>query len=250
MKKIEFTTVLIIVLIVLLLGLIFDNINQRAKARDLETVNVLYENAQLELNTIKNKYDQEVTKVEVLMAERNKLFVDLNVKDVNLNKLQQIIKTYEKKNGDLNTALIISNETIIHLQDSLNATIVGYSKPTNDSIVYPIYNRTFNNKWESGSVTLGIDKFDLKLKNINEYDVTIGNEKISMFKKQPFAIITNLNPNLGGQLSVPIPFSILHFLTPACCLSALVISSSIIYFINIPIINPVILQITLVVISQ
>lgn len=164
-----------------------------------ETV-ALYEVAQKELTTTKNKLKQSVSTVEVLTAENTSLFTTLGIKDENINRLQSIVKTYEKKVGDLNTALAISDETIMDLTDSLTNTIVGYTThidTTGCPVKYPIYQRVFVGKdnWYNGTVMMGLDTLDLHVMSRNAYDITIGDERVSLFKKKLFANVTNLNPN-------------------------------------------------------
>ena len=42
---------------------------------------------------------------------------------------------------------------------------------------------------------MGWDTLDLSLKVKNDYDITIGDEKVSLFKRKTYANITNLNPD-------------------------------------------------------
>jgi hypothetical protein len=161
----------------------------------LKQTEQLYIVAQDSLKTVRNKNGTQTATIEILQADKNKLFTQLQSFDSNIIRLQNVVKQYDKKVGNLTTALITTDETNIKLSDSLKNVITGYSHlPNKPDIKYPIYNKKFDNKWMRGMVTMGLDTFDLKETIINEYDVTIGFEKVSLFKKKAFANITNLNP--------------------------------------------------------
>jgi hypothetical protein len=150
------------------------------------------------LRVTKNKLGQLTTTTTVLTAENTYLFTNIKSKDAEVIRLQNVVKTYEKKNGDLNTALAISDETVMNLQDSITNKIIGYSTTTDTTGLitrYPIYTRSFTKEWYHGDVTVGLDTLALHVTNINAYDITIGEEKVSLFKKKLFANVTNLNPN-------------------------------------------------------
>jgi hypothetical protein len=162
----------------------------------LQDIENIYEIAKDSLVVIVNKYDQEVAKSEVLQTENTTLFTQLKIKDKDIIRLQQVIINYEKENKKVNTALIISNETNIKLQDSITALIIGYSHDINTpEIIYPIYKRTFDKKWYSGSVIIGLDTLDINILSRNAYDIIIGDEKAGLFRRRLYANITNLNPD-------------------------------------------------------
>lgn len=182
----------------LILALLFSITMCVSKKRisELEQTEKLYSVSQDSLKTTKNKLGEETAKVEVLEAEQNTLFTQLHLKDKDINRLQILVTKYEKENGNLNTAIIISNQTILKLRDSLRAAIIGYTHPIDSPTVsYPIYKRSINKQWYAGTIVMGLDTLDLSLKVKNEYDITIGDEKVSLFKRKSYANITNLNPD-------------------------------------------------------
>jgi hypothetical protein len=171
------------------------------RIQKLQQIEDIYEVTQDSLDIMINKYNQEVTKSEVLESENTTLFTQLKIKDKNIIRLQQVILNSEKENKKINTALVISNETNLKLQDSIRSLIIGYSHyaglDTANFILteYPIYQRSFERKWDKGIVTMGLDTLALDIKVINAYDITIGDEKVNLFKKKLYANITNLNPS-------------------------------------------------------
>lgn len=180
----------------MIIYVIIGSLITKSQNKKLETIANLYEISQDSLKLERNKYNQQTATVEVLQSKNTKLFTDLNIKDESISRLQKIIKQYEKKIGDLNTAIIISNQTIIKLQDSLRAIIIGYSEnPETPGVFYPIYEREISTKWTSGRIIMGLDSLNLQLLNKNDYEVTVGNERSGMFAKKYYANITNLNPN-------------------------------------------------------
>lgn len=186
---------LIIFVFILLVGyVIVTSYVNRKLSSDMEERTTLYKADSAKLVIYKNKYNEEVAKSVVLTSTTTKLFTELQTKDENTRKLQQLVIKYEKENKELNSALIIANTTIIHLQDSIENHIVDW-EVDKDSIKYPVYTRSFNidSCFTSGNIVLGKHKFDINLKTDNEYEVVIGNEKINIFKTREFAEITNKN---------------------------------------------------------
>jgi hypothetical protein len=168
----------------------------KSRINKLKQTEQLYITATADLKIAHNKDSTQTATIDVLTSENTHLFTKLETKDADIIRLQNLVKNYEKKNGDLNTAIIISNETVIHLKDSIKSIIIGYSNHKDSTgAYYPIYYQPINKKWYNGNITMGYDTLDLQLKIKNDYNVTIGDEKISLFKKKLFANITNLNPD-------------------------------------------------------
>lgn len=168
---------------------------------ELKITEQLYVVAQDSLKIVKNDLNQQTATIEVLTSENNQLFTNLKNADEDIARLQELVRKYEKENGRLNTALVLTNTTVIHLQDSIKNIIVGYTYADTDSVVvYPVYKREFTRDWDSGTVTMGLSQLDLNIKVKNSYDITIGDEKVSLFKRKMFANITNLNPNTETQV--------------------------------------------------
>lgn len=188
---------LIIAIIALAVVLFFAS----KRIQKLQEIEDIYIIAQDSLDIMINKYNQEVAKTEVLQSENTTLFTQLKIKDKDIIRLQKVILNSEKENKKINTALVISNETNIKLQDSIKSLIIGYSQyeglDTASFILteYPIYQREFKREWDSGILTLGRDTLSLDIKIRNDYDITIGDEKVNLFRKKLYANITNLNPN-------------------------------------------------------
>ena len=173
--------------------------------KDIRTLEIKYTIAQDSIRVTKNRLNQQTATVEVLTAEHNFAIQQLAIKDKEVIRLQNLVRSYEKQKGDLNTALTITTETVIRLQDSIQNLIVGYSElvdSLNDSttVIYPIYSRDFSDEWKQGSVTMGLEMLDVSVVSKNEYDITIGEEKESLFKKKMYANITNLNPNTDTKV--------------------------------------------------
>ena len=186
----------VIILIIILFAIIF---TIRKRNRQLKQINTMYISIQDSLKVVKNEFNQQTASIQVITSENSKLFTDLTTKDKEIIRLQNIVKVYEKGSSKLNTALVISNETVVNLNDSINNLIISYKAKidsTGKLTNYPTYSRSFKEKdnWYEGNVKLGIDTFALNIKSRNSYDITIGDEKISLFKRKTFANVTNLSP--------------------------------------------------------
>lgn len=158
-------------------------------------VNEMYNAASDSLQITRNQYREEVAKSTVLTANNNELFLSIQFKDKEIQHLQQIVRNAEKRNIELTSALYISNQTNIKLQDSIKNLITGWDTSITGDTLYPIYQRTFNidSCFTSGTVNLGYTTFDLNLQIDNSYDVILGSEKVGLFKRKTFAEITTKN---------------------------------------------------------
>lgn len=196
MKENKIIVTMAVASLLIILALLFILWGVSKKVNKLKQIESLYSTSQSDLITERNKYNEEVAKTDVLTADKNKLLLQINSKDSSIIALQNVVKRYEKENGNLRTALVLSNETNLNLQDSIRNLIIGYSTiPETPGVKYPIYNRPITKEWYNGSITMGIDTLSLNLKIKNSYEVTIGDEKMSIFKRSLFANITNLNPD-------------------------------------------------------
>ena len=159
-----------------------------------EEVSKLYESANTQLQISRNKLGEEVAKTTILTTTNAKLFTTIEFKDKDIQHLQQVVSKAEKQNKELSTALYLANQTIIKYQDSIKNLIIGWEQDSNN-VQYPIYTRDFkiDSCYTSGNIKLGLKTFQLDLQVDNDYDVIIGKEKISWFKYNQFAEITNKN---------------------------------------------------------
>jgi hypothetical protein len=187
------TSIIILVLICINVLTIFSN---KLKTKELKELNTLYQTAQSDLTISRNQYDEEVAKVEVLTSEKSTLFIKLNIANAEIIELQKLVAQAKKENKDLNTALIISTESNLKLKDSIRNLIVGYTPdPINPDQLYPVYEKEYVAEWSYGKITMGLDSLDLNIVIKNKYSVTIGDEKVSLFKKKLYADVTNHNPD-------------------------------------------------------
>jgi hypothetical protein len=146
--------------------------------------------------TYRNQRNEQVAKVEPLITTNQKYFLELKTKDATILKLQALVKEESKKRHDIETALVISNQTIYNLQDSIKNKIIGQtSEHKGDSIyIWPIYERITVNKWLRDTIQIGKAVFNHKLTVYNEYDITIGTEPAGLFKRKAYVKITSLSP--------------------------------------------------------
>lgn len=184
----------------LLIGLIIACIIYCRQSSKLKELSTAYDAINSELVITKNKLGQEVAKSQVIVLENEKMFLKIQSKDSNIIQLQNLVKREKSINKKLQDAIILKQTIIANYQDTLKNLISGYQeiKDSLGNIVrYPIYNRKIDmfGKWITGNVKLGYSKFDIDIKTVSEYEITIGEERDNIFKPyKTYATVTNLNP--------------------------------------------------------
>lgn len=155
-----------------------------------EQVN-LYNSITDSLKTWKDKDSLNLAKIQVMQTDKVSDFLKIkNLTGTNL-ELQNLIKNRDKKIKDLNTALILKNETVIRDTTKLYYPVGGDTLIFSQSVLLD----TLNNRWVNAiyGFNRGFSYLDLRI--VNEYEVTIGYEGGNIFKKgTPFATVRNLNP--------------------------------------------------------
>jgi hypothetical protein len=160
--------------------------------KELTEINTLYKVSQDSMVTYRNKLGEQVAKVEPLITTNQEYFLKIKSQDHEINDLQELLKAETKKRRDVEVAIVISNQTIYNLKDSLKNKIIAYVKK--DSLIYPTYEHKTSDKWLEQDIQIGINSFNQKLLVKNDYNITIGQEKSGWFKMKPYAEIVNLNP--------------------------------------------------------
>lgn len=195
--------------IALLVGIVVFLFTQieRYKGDYREQVN-LYNSITDSLKTWKGKDSLNLAKIQVMQTDKASDFLKIkNLEGTNL-ELQALIKKQDKKIKDLNTALILKEETIIRDTTRLYYPVGGDTLIFSKSILLD----TLKNNWIDAiyGFNKGFSYLDLKIRN--EYELTIGYEGGNLFKKgTPYAIVKNLNPYTSTsdlkvyQVAVPKP---------------------------------------------
>lgn len=152
----------------------------------------------------KDKYNQEHSLTTVIIVNNKKQFDNIKSKDSTINKLKQLLNNESNKRRDIEVAMVITNQTVIKLKDSVQNAIIKYTAiKKNDSIyVYPTYTKDYtdNGKWVYHSIVIGPKEFNEILIINNDYDFVLGKETIKKgflgigTEYKTFAEITNKNP--------------------------------------------------------
>ncbi len=156
----------------------------------IEQVN-LYNAITDSLKVYKNKDSLNVAKIRIMQTDKESDFLKIkNLTGTNL-ELQSLIKNKDKKIKDLNTALILKDETIVI------DTLRQYYPIGGDTVIFSqsVILDTISDKWINTifGFRKGFSYLDLKV--YNEYQLTIGYEGGNIFSQgTPYAIVTNLNP--------------------------------------------------------
>jgi hypothetical protein len=181
-----------LILIILFLGYLLFKSRQKLK----EQVN-MYEVAQDSITTFRNEKGQLVTKVNVLSAISSRYFLQLQFKDSVLKELQDLVKQADKGRKNVELALIVKNEIIQSLRDSLtrnqiiNQTIIDSAGV---KYVYPTYHKLTQDKWIKLDITLGRNDFKSDLSIHDDFDFVAGTEGAGFMKLRNYAQLTSKNP--------------------------------------------------------
>lgn len=154
----------------------------------------------------KDKYNREHFQVQILTVSNETNFEEIKTKDSIIIALRNLVKTKTNEKKDVDVAMIVYNQTINHLKDSINNIISGHTLK-NDTL-YPIYTKNYQDSgnWIKGTIILGINKFELTQHIRNHYDFTLGKEidkkGFLTFGKtyKTYAEIINFNPYTETQI--------------------------------------------------
>lgn len=164
--------------------------NQDNKNKYKEQLN-LYDAITDSLKTYKVNDSLNAAKIQVMQTESEKDFLKIkNLERTNL-ELQNLIKNKNKEINRLNTALIHKSETVIRDTTRMFYPVGGDTIILSKSLLLDI----INNKWYDATFGFryGFSYLDLKIRN--QYNITIGYEGKTLFKRgTPYAEIINLNP--------------------------------------------------------
>lgn len=161
----------------------------------VEDANSIITQLNSDLSVVRNSLGQEISSRESLQLLNTTLLLDLKSKDYTIQKLQELVAAKRKENKDLNSAIIILNNTLVNYEDSVLNFISDTVIIDNED--YPTYKRNIDNfdKWITGSVELGITKFNIDLSIYNEYGVSLYSEKKGLFKpRKNYVEVINFNP--------------------------------------------------------
>jgi hypothetical protein len=199
MKLTTPSKIIMLLAIILLIVLYF----WRKSAVKSEEMSKLYTTSLDSMKSFRNQKGEFISTISVLQASKNSYFLELKTKDSAINHLQDIVKQEQKKNHDVNVALTFYTTTYHHLKDSLKNTIVASDTETIHGVkyIYPTYTHELKDSgnWISGNVIMGRQTFDYTAKFRNDFDIIIGDESAGLFKRKPFAQITDLNPHTSTQ---------------------------------------------------
>lgn len=180
--------IIAVILLLLLEGVVVYRFSNKSKAENKSLIGSL--NA--ELTTWKDKDSLNMAKIEVIETEKTKNFTSLKLKEEENIKLQTLVKKYEKQLKTQGSATIFQTETKYIKEEVIQVD----STCGKCSFVY-----IDNNPWINTIISVkpgnqtNLLNFGLNFKIKNEYEVIIGQDKKSLFKKgKSFAEVKNLNP--------------------------------------------------------
>ena len=140
----------------------------------------------------RDSLNNEVSYRQSLEASNAESVLKLKTKDSTILKLQSSISNMKGDVKKLKAVVLFNNATIYELKDSLRNKIVAIDS-TADS-AYPVYNRIVKDEWINADITLGLSKFDFKLKVKNEFDVKFTEEPDGFLNTKTIVTVVNKNP--------------------------------------------------------
>lgn len=140
----------------------------------------------------RDSLNNEVSYRQSLEASNVESVLKLKTKDSTILKLQSSISNMKGDVKKLKAVVLFNNATIYELKDSLRNKIVAIDS-TADS-AYPVYNRIVKDEWINADITLGLSKFDFKLKVKNEFDVKFTEEPDGFLNTKTIVTVVNKNP--------------------------------------------------------
>ena len=140
----------------------------------------------------RDSLNNEVSYRQSLEASNAESVLKLKTKDSTILKLQSSISNMKGDVKKLKAVVLFNNATISELKDSLRNKIVAIDS-TADS-AYPVYNRIVKDEWINADITLGLSKFDFKLKVKNEFDVKFTEEPDGFLNTKTIVTVVNKNP--------------------------------------------------------
>jgi hypothetical protein len=165
--------------------------------RKLKEQVTMYEVAQDSVTTYRNEKGQLVTKVNVLSASSSRYFLQLQFKDSILKELQDLVRQADKGRKNVELALVVKNEIIQALRDSLTRNqIIAQTIIDSAGVkyVYPTYHKLTQDNWIRLDVTLGRNDFKSDLAIHDDFDFVAGTEPAGFMKQRNYAQLTSKNP--------------------------------------------------------
>jgi len=169
--------------------------------KDIDNLTTAYTT---DIETERNKSGQLETKVLALETNSQELLALLGKSDEKVEELNKVIDKYKGRNSELVSALIVANQTIVELKDTITQNNIVGSTEINDTVYYT-YEKDFNLtnpyndkdsiQWVIGKVLLGKKDFSIAMLIKNEYEIAITRERKNIFSRWKSVVhITNRNP--------------------------------------------------------
>jgi hypothetical protein len=193
-KEINFKGLYIILLIACLITALI--IMKHCKKIDtLQQINTIYSHLDDSLKYYKNKYGEATTQISLLQGNSVDLILSIKSKDKTIQWLQQEVNKYKGNVSNGGTIGVIGTSTTFSATTASTIELSPVMNTKFDS--FPTYNTTNKDTtWIKYYIAANKDSTNFKLEVKNKYTIVIGEEKVKghLFKKNPIAFITNLNP--------------------------------------------------------
>jgi hypothetical protein len=185
---IKVNTLLLIAAVILLLLFSYDKCT-KDHSSDKATLELIRAMADT-LRSFRKADSTQIATISVLKTESAKAFLELQSKDSEIIRLQEIVKEYKSKLKAGSSVTLASIHT--ELEHTGKTTIVKRDTVRQDSLVYiyPTYSDSLKNKWIDYSTVINKDSASFKLKVYNEFSAVVGEDK----KRGAFVDLHLYNP--------------------------------------------------------
>lgn len=153
----------------------------------------LYEASQDTLQQIRNQFNQQESRIALLVADNQRDLLRIKTNDSTILHLQEVVRDYK---GRIRAATVLGTSTVDH--GTSTTIVLSGDTVIQDSIVYvyPVYTTDWNDKWSKGLIRAQRDSIHREIKVRNDFEITQGWEKQGFLKQKKAVVkVVNLNPN-------------------------------------------------------
>lgn len=147
--------------------------------------------------TYRNILGQAVAENKILKVTNTKQLKNLATKDVDIIRLVDRIKAYEKTGGKVESVTVIDG----YISDKgTTPTLVSYDtakiSPSLPQIPHsPVYSTKWDEEWSSGNIVATKDSISRDIRNKTKLDIVVGYKRKNIFKPYIAEVqVTDLNP--------------------------------------------------------
>lgn len=185
-------TIMSVPTIILIVGIVL-YISSINKVNTVQQRLDMYELIKDSMKTYRKKDSSQVATIQNYESSNTKLFTNLMTKDLEILKLQKLVKDNEDKLKHGGSVTTFTDNTKIITKE---VTVVKRDTILLEDCQDVVYSSNFNrNNWVKGNITASYDSTEIDFEINNQYDVVIGEDgKWYTWNRKTYAEVTNHNP--------------------------------------------------------